>query len=66
MSKFVRCFFLTRIAQTNMDTISEFFDNYIKYESDQIIQTVSDFKSPFYTWFFLLTFIKIYRKLNNI
>lgn len=49
-----------------MDNIIEFFYNFLKVEANQVIEVVSDIKSPFYTWFFLLIFIKIYRKLNNI
>jgi len=49
-----------------MDNIIEFLYNYLKGEANQVIEVVSDIKSPFYTRFFLLIFIKIYRKLNNI
>jgi hypothetical protein len=49
-----------------MDSIIEFFYNYLQGEINRVTEILSDIKSPFYTWFFLLIFIKIYRKLNNI
>ena len=49
-----------------MNSIIEFFSTYLEGEVNQIIEVISDIKSPFYTWLFLLIFIKIYRKLNRI
>jgi len=49
-----------------MNNLIEFFYNYLVGEVNSVNKVLSDIKSPFYAWFFLLIFIKIYRKVNNI
>ena len=49
-----------------MHTIYTFFSNYFQAQVDGTINAITDIHSSFYTWFFLVIFIKIYRKLNNI
>ena len=48
-----------------MNDIIGFFYSYLEREVNAVIEVLSDIKSPFYTWVFLLIFVKIYRKLNN-
>ena len=49
-----------------MHNLSIFFSNYFQAQADETINAINDIDSPFYSWFFLWIFIKMYRKLNNI
>jgi DNA invertase Pin-like site-specific DNA recombinase len=42
------------------------FSDYFHSQINEIIATITDIRSPFYTWFFLWIFIKISRKVNKI
>lgn len=44
----------------------KFFADFLQSDINHMITSVTDIRSPFYTWLFLWIFIKIYRTLNNI
>jgi len=44
------------------DFFKDSLTNYCQSEINAIIDTITDIRSPAYTWFFLLIMIKIYRK----
>jgi len=41
-----------------------FFSDYVNSQFNEIIDTVTDIRSPAYTWLFLWIFVKIYRKIT--
>ena len=49
---------------TMMQDLILFFSNWLDSEINAIITTLSDIRSPFYTWLYLWIFIKIYRTFN--
>ena len=49
-----------------MQTLADLFSDTLQSDIDHAIYSLTDIRSPFYTWLFLWIFIKIYRKFNNI
>jgi len=47
-----------------MEWIITFVSNYFHSQTNQIIETITDIRSPAYTYFFLWIFIRIYRKIT--
>jgi len=46
-----------------IDFFSDSLTNYWQSQINEILDTLTDIRSPAYMWFFLLIMIKIYRKL---
>ena len=47
-----------------MESIMNFFSDYFHSEINEMIDTITDIRSPAYTWLFLWIFIKIYREIT--
>jgi len=41
-----------------------FFSDFVNSEINKIMDTMTDIRSPAYTWLFLLIFIEIYREIT--
>ena len=47
-----------------MEWIMNFFSDYFNSQINEIIDAVTDIRSPGYTWLFLSIFITIYREIT--
>jgi hypothetical protein len=47
-----------------IEWITHFLSDYVNGQINYIIDTVTDIRSPAYTWLFLLIYVTIYREIT--
>jgi hypothetical protein len=60
----VLAYLFNKIKMIIIEWITHFLSDYVNGQINYIIDTVTDIRSPAYTWLFLLIYVTIYREIT--